>query len=68
MGYLFDVKIIHHASDKKTPCREWDKEHSGKYLISKLNHAFVPKKPMTETFLTLIRDVYGDEITKVEIN
>ena len=55
------------SADKNKPDGEWDREHSGKYLISKINHAFVPKKPMAETFLTLIRDVYGDEITKVEI-
>ena len=68
VGDLIKVNIMNQTADKKTPGKEWDAEHSGKYLISKLNHAFVPKKPMTETFLTLIRDVYGDEITKVEIN
>ena len=67
VGDLVDVKIMNQASTKQTSGQEWDAEHSGKYLISKLNHAFVPKKSMTETFLTLIRDVYGDEITKVEI-
>lgn len=64
VGDLIDVKIMSQSKDKNT--EPWDKEHSGKYLISKLNHAFVPKKPITETFLTLIRDVYGDTITKVE--
>tara|TARA_B100001250_G_scaffold70073_1_gene56450 strand:- start:1779 stop:3263 length:1485 start_codon:yes stop_codon:yes gene_type:complete len=67
VGDLIDVKIMNQTINKNKPGQEWDAEHSGKYLISKLNHAFVPKKPITETFLTLIRDVYGDEITKVEI-
>jgi len=67
VGDLVDIKIMNQTAEKKTPGKEWDAEHSGKYLISKLNHAFVPKKPMTETFLTLIRDVYGDGVTKVEI-
>ena len=64
VGDTIDVKIMSQSSDKNT--HPWDAEHSGTYLISKLNHAFVPKKPITETFLTLIRDVYGDTTTKVE--
>jgi hypothetical protein len=67
VGGIIDVKIMSQSADKNKPDKEWDKEHSGKYLISKVNHAFVPKKPIAETFLTLIRDVYGDEITEVEI-
>mgnify|MGYP001179043956 CR=1 FL=1 len=66
VGDTINVKIMSQSSDKHTPGREWDAEHSGVYLISKLNHAFVPKQPITETFLTLIRDVYGDDVTKVE--
>ncbi len=64
VGDTIDIKIMSQSADKNT--HPWDKEHSGSYLISKLNHAFVPKQPMTETFLTLIRDVYGDDTTKVE--
>ena len=64
MGDIINIRIMSQSRDKKT--HPWDKEHSGAYLISKLNHAFLPKKPMTETFLTLIRDVYGNETTKVE--
>tara|TARA_B100000945_G_scaffold175825_1_gene141059 strand:- start:216 stop:686 length:471 start_codon:yes stop_codon:yes gene_type:complete len=64
VGDTIDVKIMSQSSDKNK--HPWDAEHSGTYLISKLNHAFVPKKPITETFLTLIRDVYGDTTTKVQ--
>ena len=64
VGDTIDVKIMSQSTDKNK--HPWDAEHSGTYLISKLNHAFVPKKPITETFLTLIRDVYGDTTTKVE--
>ena len=67
VGDIIDIKILNQSADKNEKDKEWDQEHSGKYLISKLNHAFVPKKPIAETFLTLIRDVYGDKITKVEI-
>ena len=67
VGDIIDIKIMSQSRDKNTTDKEWDQEHSGKYLISKLNHAIVPKKPIAETFLTLIRDVYGDKITKVEI-
>ena len=67
MNYIIDIKILSQSRNKNEKDREWDEEHSGKYLISKLNHAFIPKKPIAETFLTLIRDVYGDKITKVEI-
>ena len=64
VGDTIDVKIMSQSTDKNK--HPWDAEHSGTYLISKLNHAFVPKKPITETFLTLIRDVYGDTTTKVQ--
>ena len=66
VGDTIDVKIMSQSSDKNT--HPWDAEHSGTYLISKLNHAFLPSlaTPMTETFLTLVRDVYGDKITKVK--
>jgi len=66
VGDTIDVKIMNQKSNKNDPGQTYDPEHSGVYLISKLNHAFVPKQPITETFLTLIRDVYGDETTDVE--
>tara|TARA_B100001250_G_scaffold20530_1_gene17429 strand:+ start:1671 stop:3122 length:1452 start_codon:yes stop_codon:yes gene_type:complete len=64
VGDTIDVKIMSQSKDKKE--HPWDKEHSGTYLISRLNHAFAPKEPIAETFLTLIRDVYGDDTTDVE--
>jgi len=68
VGDIIDVKIMNQSSDKDDKGKMFDSEHSGSYLISKLNHAFLPSlaTPMTETFLTLVRDVYGDKITKVK--
>jgi len=37
----------------------WDPEHSGVYLIAKLNHAYDIKNLKGNTHLTLIRDSYG---------
>mgnify|MGYP001177689383 CR=1 FL=1 len=66
VGDTIDIKIMNQQSNKNKPGQAYDPEHSGVYLISKLNHAFVPKQPITETFLTVIRDVYGDKTTEVE--
>ena len=38
---------------------EYDPEHSGVYLIAKLNHAYDFKNIKGNTHLTLIRDSYG---------
>lgn len=44
-----------------------DKEHSGVYLVAKLNHALDPKTAKGNTYLTLVRDSYGmpDEDSEV---
>lgn len=45
-----------------TPDRKeesWDPEHSGVYLIAKLNHAYDFKNIKGNTHLTIIRDSYG---------
>lgn len=54
-----------------TPDRKeetYDPEHSGVYLIAKLNHAYDFKNIKGNTHLTLIRDSYGrrDEESKAE--
>ncbi len=64
VGNTIDIKVMSQSPDKKT--NPWDREHSGTYLISKVNHAFAIKKAEARTFLTLIRDVYGDKVTNVE--
>lgn len=64
VGDVIVIKVLSQSPDKKT--NPWDREHSGSYLISKLNHAFGIKQAEARTFLTLIRDVYGDKITNVE--
>jgi hypothetical protein len=45
-----------------------DKEHSGVYLVAKLNHALDPKSAKGNTYLTLVRDSYGmpDEDSEVK--
>lgn len=47
---------------------EYDPEHSGVYLIAKLNHAYDVANIKGNTHLTLIRDSYGrrDEESKAE--
>jgi hypothetical protein len=45
----------------------YDKEHSGTYLISELNHVFSPKKTEALTFVTVIRDTYGMEDTSSNV-
>lgn len=46
----------------------WDPEHSGVYLIARLNHAYDVKNLKGNTHLTLIRDSYGrkDDVSKAE--
>jgi len=52
--------------ERKT--EEFDPEHSGVYLIAKLNHAYDIPNIKGNTHLTLIRDSYGrrDEESKAE--
>jgi hypothetical protein len=62
---IFIPNMIATPDRKEEP---YDPEHSGVYLISKLNHAYDFKNIKGNTHLTLIRDSYGrrDEDSKAE--
>lgn len=59
IGDIINVKIPNQEVPQVRKTKQWDPEHSGNYLIAKVNHSFNVKSPMAETFLTLIRDSYG---------
>lgn len=68
VGDKIEIKIPNQIPSASRTQQPYDPEHSGVYLISQINHAFVPKEKLTTTYLTLIRDSYGgpDNISKVE--
>jgi len=59
-GDKIEVRIPNQVTDeKRTETDTWDPEHSGTYLISKLNHQFDIPNQTVYTVLDLIRDSYG---------
>lgn len=59
VGDKIEIRIPNQIPSANRKEQPYDPEHSGVYLISEVNHAFIPKKKLTTTYLTLIRDSYG---------
>jgi hypothetical protein len=68
VGDKIEIKIPNQIPSADRTQQQYDTEHSGVYLISEVNHVFIPKEKLTTTFLTLIRDSYGspDSTSKVQ--
>jgi len=68
VGDKIEIKIPNQIPSENRTEEQYDPEHSGIYLISEINHVFLPKERLTTTHLTLIRDSYGrpDLSSKVE--
>ncbi len=58
-GDLIEIRIPNQVPDKARDDEKFDKEHSGTYLIKKLNHQFDILDQSVYTVLDLIRDSYG---------
>jgi hypothetical protein len=59
VGDKIEIKIPNQIPSASRTEEQYDPEHSGIYLISEINHVFLPKERLTTTHLTLIRDSYG---------
>lgn len=68
VGDKIEIKIPNQIPTGDRLQQQYDPEHSGVYLISEINHVFIPKERISTTFLTLIRDSYGspDIASKVQ--
>ena len=58
-GDKIEIRIPNQVTDKEREEEVWDPEHSGTYLIKKLNHQFDVSTRKVYTVLDLIRDSYG---------
>lgn len=58
-GDKIEVRIPNQTDDESRKKEVWDPEHSGTYLIKKLNHQFDIQGKNVYTVLELIRDSYG---------
>lgn len=58
-GDKIEIRIPNQVTDKDREKETWDPEHSGTYLIAKLNHQFDIPNQTVYTVLNLIRDSYG---------
>lgn len=59
VGQTVEIFIPNMIPSQDRSEESWDPEHSGVYLIAKLNHAYDFKNIKGNTHLTLIRDSYG---------
>ena len=68
IGDKIEIRIPNQIPSGDRLQQQYDPEHSGVYLISEINHVFIPKERLSTTFLTLIRDSYGspDSTSKVQ--
>jgi hypothetical protein len=68
VGQTVEILIPNMIPTPERKTEEFDPEHSGVYLIAKLNHAYDIPNIKGNTHLTLIRDSYGrrDEESKAE--
>ncbi len=68
VGDKIEIKIPNQVTSQDKVSEPYDPEHSGVYLIAEINHAFDPKIKRTNSFLTLVRDSYGqqDTVSKVQ--
>ena len=58
-GDLIEIRIPNQVEDQSRDDERYDPEHSGTYLIKKLNHQFNVLDQTVHTVLDLIRDSYG---------
>ena len=58
-GDLIEIRIPNQVADQSRDDEKYDPEHSGTYLIKKLNHQFNILEQNVYTVLDLIRDSYG---------
>ena len=58
-GDLIEIRIPNQLPDNVRDDEQYDPEHSGTYLIKKLNHQFNVLDQTVHTVLDLIRDSYG---------
>ena len=58
-GDLIEIRIPNQVADQSRDDEKYDPEHSGTYLIKKLNHQFNVLDQTVHTVLDLIRDSYG---------
>jgi len=58
-GDLIEIRIPNQVADQSRDDEKYDPEHSGTYLIKKLNHQFNILEQTVYTVLDLIRDSYG---------
>ena len=59
VGETVEIQIPNNIPTEERQPEVYDPEHSGVYLIAKLNHAMSPKEAKGNTHLTLVRDSYG---------
>ena len=59
VGQTVEIQIPNNIPTEERQPEVYDPEHSGVYLIAKLNHAMSPKEAKGNTHLTLVRDSYG---------
>jgi len=59
VGQTIEIQIPNNIPTEDRQPDQYDPEHSGVYLIAKLNHALSPKEAKGNTYLTLVRDSYG---------
>ena len=59
VGQTVEIQIPNNIPTEERQPDVYDPEHSGVYLIAKLNHAMSPKEAKGNTHLTLVRDSYG---------
>lgn len=61
VGDKINIYIPNQIPSANRTADPYDTEHSGTYLISKINHVVESKNEVGVSFLTLIRDTYGTE-------
>ena len=59
VGETVEIQVPNNIPTEERQPDQYDPEHSGVYLIAKLNHALSPKEAKGNTYLTLVRDSYG---------
>ena len=59
VGNTVEIQIPNQIPSAERQPDVYDPEHSGVYLIAKLNHAVDVKNAKANTYLTLVRDSYG---------
>ena len=67
-GDKIEIRIPNQKQEKDREKEVWDPEHSGTYLIKKLNHQFDIPGQNVYTVLELIRDSYGIKDKESKVN